>query len=120
MKKILIIEDDEATLELLGIICENSEVEIVLKSNVIGLAEIERMKPDLIFLDHWIGSSLGGDLCLEIKQNEATKDVPVIIISALTDIGQISMDNCADGCIMKPFDIEEISDVVEAYIGREP
>ncbi|MBD1363485.1 response regulator transcription factor [Mucilaginibacter sp. ZT4R22] len=117
MKKILIIEDDEATLELLGLICEEKAVEVALKSTLIDLAEIESMKPDLILLDHWMGSSRGGDLCLEIKQNQATQDIPVILISALNEIGQIALDNCADGCIMKPFNVEEIQEVIETYIG---
>jgi DNA-binding response OmpR family regulator len=116
MKKILIIEDDGDTLEMLGYIAKQTEVEVVLRSDVLPLTEIEQINPDLIILDHWIGTKLGGDLCLEIKQNETTRYIPVILISALNEVRQIAIDSCADGSISKPFDIEEIQETIEAYI----
>lgn len=117
MKKVLIIDDDEYTLEILGMIVGNLGVEVILRSDLLPLSEIESINPDLIFLDHWMRTKeSGGELCLKIKENEATKDIPVIMISVVNDIGQIAMDNCAEGCIAKPFDIEEIEDVIEAYI----
>ncbi len=116
MKKILIIEDDEDTLELLGYLAEKSDVDVILSTDVLPLVEIDRIHPNLIILDHWIGTKRGGDLCLEIKQNESTADIPVIMISALAEIGQIAMDSCADGSLAKPFDMEEIEDVIENYL----
>jgi CheY-like chemotaxis protein len=118
MKKVLIIDDDEFTLEILGMICVNIGCEVVLKNDLLSLSEIESINPGMIFLDHWMGrEKTGGELCLEIKQNEATKDIPVIMISTVNNIGNVAMDNCADGCLKKPFEIEEIESVVEAYIG---
>lgn len=118
MKKILIIDDDEFTLEILGVICRNVGCEVVQRLDILSLAEIESINPDLIFLDHWMGTEKsGGELCLDIKQNEATKDIPVIIISTVNNIGNVAMDNCADGCLKKPFEIEEIESVIDAYVG---
>lgn len=117
MKKILIIEDDRDTLDLLGYIAGQAEFEVVLRSDVLPLSEIEQINPDLVLLDHWIGDHYGGELCLKIKQNPATAEVPVIILSALTEIGQIAMDSCADGSISKPFEIEEVEDVLQVYLG---
>ena len=116
MKKILIIEDDGDTLEMLGFIAKQAEVEVVLRSNVLSLTEIQQIDPALIILDHWIGAKRGGDLCFELKQNEATKEIPVILISAINEIGQIAMNSCADGSIAKPFDIEEIQGIIETYV----
>jgi CheY-like chemotaxis protein len=118
MKKVLIIDDDEFTLEILGMICKNVGCEVVLRDDILPLAEIESINPDMIFLDHWMGrEKSGGELCLDIKQNEATKDIPIIMISTVNNIGQVAMDNCADGCLKKPFDIEEIESVVDVYVG---
>jgi len=117
MKKVLIIEDDGDTLDMLGYIAATSNVEVVLRSDVIPLEEIKQISPDLIILDHWIGTSKGGDLCLEIKQNPAMAGIPVVMLSALNEIGQIALDSCADGSLAKPFDITEIGDIIETYIG---
>jgi two-component system, OmpR family, phosphate regulon response regulator PhoB len=116
MKKVLIIEDDGDTLSILGYLATESNVEVVLRSDVLPIAEIEQIKPDLIILDHWIGSHRGGDLCLEIKQNPETAEIPVIMLSALKDIGQIALDSCANSSISKPFDIEEIEEVLQTYL----
>jgi DNA-binding response OmpR family regulator len=117
MKKVLIIEDDGDTLDMLGYIAAKSNVEVVLRSDVISLAEIKQINPDLIILDHWVGTRTGGDLCLEIKQNPTTAEIPVVMLSSLNEIGQIAMDCCADGSLAKPFDIAEIEDIIETYVG---
>ena len=116
MKRILIIEDDEDTLELLGTIAEKSNLEVVLQTNVLPLPEIEKINPDLILLDHWIAEEKGGDLCLRLKRNQRTQEIPVVMISALNEIGQIAYSSGADGSLSKPFDIEQIESVFEAYL----
>jgi DNA-binding response OmpR family regulator len=117
MKTILIIEDDEETLELLGIIAGNAHYKAVLRSTVLSILEIEQISPDLVILDHWINGKLGGDLCLQIKQNPATSKIPVVLLSALSGIGQIALHSTADGSINKPFDIEEVEAVFHTYLG---
>jgi len=54
---------------------------------------------------------------VEVKNNPATHDIPVILMSALQDVGKIAMECLVDSSISKPFDIEEISEMVHAYIG---
>ena len=117
-----IVIDDErlARQRIKRLLAVYNEVNIIAEAEngAEGLALIEKHHPDLIFLDHWMRTkSSGGELCLMIKENEATKDIPVILISVVNNIGQIAMDSCSDGCLTKPFEIEEIESVVNAYIG---
>lgn len=72
--------------------------------------------PDVILLDHWLGETTGGNFCREIKGNQSTTQIPVIILSALPQVGQIAMDNCAEGGLSKPFDLQELQDVLEVYL----
>lgn len=116
MKKVLIIEDDGDTLELLGCVAEQAKVDVVLRSDVLPLEEIEQIAPDLILLDHRIGKQSGGELCLKIKQNPATAEIPVIMLSAINDLGRVATDSCADGSLAKPFDIEEIEGLFCTYL----
>jgi len=115
MKKVLIIEDDWDTLELLRIIAKKSNYDVILSSNVLPFTLVEKIKPDLILLDHWVNDQIGSDLCYQIKQNAKTHDIPVIIISAVPGIGKIARESLADGCLEKPFDIEEIEAVLDSY-----
>src|ERR1700744_124992 len=116
MKKVLIIEDDGDTVDMLSVITKQANFEVVLRSDVLPLSEIEQIDPDLILLDHWIGNHSGGGRCLEIKNNTPTAAIIVIMLSALPDIGQIAIENCADGSLSKPFDVEEVVDVMRSYL----
>ncbi|MDP9078584.1 MAG: response regulator [Bacteroidota bacterium] len=116
MKKVLIIDNDRDTLYILGEIAKMSMAEVVLRSNVIPIKEIEEINPGLIFLDHLLGLHLGGDFCLEIKQNEATKEIPVILFSCQDGIGKIAMDSWADGALEKPFELDEILAVIDTHL----
>lgn len=113
---ILIIDDDRDTLEILGCLIAELSIGVVLKSTLIPLSEIKEIRPDLIILDERVAGSKGSELCSQIKRCPDTKDIPVVMISAAPDIGKIAMDSDAEGCIWKPFDIEEIEDVIAAYL----
>jgi len=116
MKTVLIIEDDDDTLHLLEEMAKMAEVQVILRSKVVSLREIEEINPTLILLDHWLDSQLGGDFCLKIKQNEKMKDIAVVLLSCDKDIGQIAMANSADGAFEKPFDINELLAVIDVYV----
>lgn len=116
MKKVLIVEDDTDTLEMLGYIASQAGVEAVLRSDVLPVAEVEHIGPNLVLLDHWIAGKCGGELCLKIKQNPATAGIPVIMLSAISDLSRVAKDYCADGSIAKPFDIVQVEEVLQAYL----
>jgi len=61
MKTVLIIENDDDTLYLLEEMAQMAAVQVILRSKVISLKEIEEINPTLILLDHWLDSQQGGD-----------------------------------------------------------
>jgi|SRR3989338_2822627 len=84
MKKILVIEDDRNLVRLLKDAFEG-------KSYTIGLAldwqeaktKVEKFAPDLIILDILLPGESGFDILRHLKANDATKNIPVIILSNL-------------------------------------
>ena len=112
MKKLLIIENDRDTLDIVEVILEDNDFEVVASEKKISLGEIERIRPDVILIDHLLDDGLGSDLCLEIKSNPATKNIPVILYSASYKIEQLAHDNHADAFISKPFDLEDFLQIV--------
>jgi len=113
---VLIVEDNldlaEATRHFLEIkrfrvlISDGKDLQQILKDN----------KPDLIILDINLGGLDGRVLCKELKQKEATRSIPVIMLSAHEKLSKAYDDDCADGYIMKPFALAELLQEIKMLI----
>jgi CheY-like chemotaxis protein len=57
----------------------------------------------MILLDIRMDGVDGGEICKKLKNNEATRQIPVVLFSANHDIERIAFDCGADDCIVKPF-----------------
>jgi CheY-like chemotaxis protein len=112
VKKLLLIENDQDTRDVMGAVLEYGDFEVVESSKKVSLQEIESLHPNIIIIDHLLDDGLGSDLCMVIKSNPGTKDIPVILCSASYKIEQIAMDNCADAFIAKPFDLDQFLQIV--------
>ena len=116
-KKILIYDDDEEILLLCKVILiKNGFVVETLSICKNVLDEIQAFKPDVILMDLWI-PVMGGEKAIEIiKNNEATKNIPVLIFSANADIEAIFKKVNADGYIEKPFGISTFIETIKRHI----
>lgn len=115
-KKVLIIEDDEATSEVLEFIVTGLECEAITSTYALPVKEVQAVSPDLILLDHWLGDHFGGDLCLKLKQNPSTKNIPVIIVSAHYTLKEIAEQFCADDYIAKPFSVDNMEKKIKKHL----
>ena len=117
-KRILVIDDDEDILEILDIIFQEEGYEVVLSKSADAAEHIPQIAPDIVILDIRIAGSAknGGQICTEIKEKFSDLNLPVILISAETDISQIA-ENCgADAFVSKPFDISQLLLQVKEYL----
>jgi CheY-like chemotaxis protein len=57
----------------------------------------------------------GLDICRFLKNQEETKDIPVIMISASPNIFELAKNAGADGVIEKPFPIKELRNMIETF-----
>src|SRR5258708_1179371 len=111
-KKVLIVEDDPDTRDIVAVILEEEDIELLVAAEVPTLADIAEAEPDLILLDEWLPGKNGSALCLELKSKKRTVHIPVILISAVCGLETIAKECRADGFISKPFDIEQLKQVV--------
>lgn len=117
-KKILIYDDDEDIL-LLGkaILCKfGFTVETLSRCENI-LNDIKSIQPHLILMDLWIPDIGGEKAIATVKENEATKNIPVLIFSANADIKEISKKVNADGYVEKPFSISTFIETIKIHAG---
>jgi DNA-binding response OmpR family regulator len=84
-----------------------------------GLARAGTDGPDLILLDVMMPKMDGVAVVRQLKSDEVTKDIPVILLSAKAQSTDISsgLDAGADDYVTKPFDPLELLDKVVALIG---
>lgn len=107
-KKILVSEDDAGILDVLRLMLEDENYEVEISRDGKKIYQLDNELPDLILLDIWMSGVDGRDLCRYLKNNDKTKNIPVIILSANKDTEQIAKEVGADGFLQKPFDMEEL------------
>lgn len=119
-KKILVIEDDKDIRDTIVYILEEEKYEVVSSGDSKILKHINNLNPDLILMDNWLtewkSDANGQQLSKEIKTNHATSHIPVIIISAVSNIKEIAEEGLADSYLKKPFDMTELVDMVKKFI----
>jgi DNA-binding response OmpR family regulator len=85
--RILIVEDNPMTLQLLEKYLAGLDFKVVgVKTGEEGLQRIETEIPDVILLDVMLPGMDGFETCRRLKSNAATRDVPVIFMTALTEM----------------------------------
>jgi two-component system phosphate regulon response regulator PhoB len=118
-KKILVIEDDRDIRETITYALEESMFEVVASEDSKILQSIDKIKPDLILLDNWLtdwkSDANGQQISKELKTNPDTKHIPIIIVSAVSNIQEIADAGKADGFLRKPFDLNDLIAVVNKH-----
>ncbi|MGE5042106.1 MAG: response regulator transcription factor [Candidatus Levyibacteriota bacterium] len=114
-KKILIAEDDPSIIEALTYMLEDEGYAVDCVDGKIELDGDKTKHPDLILLDILMSGVDGRTVCKKLKSKEETKKIPVIIISANRRIKEIAHEAGADDFIIKPFDMDELLQKIEAY-----
>jgi len=84
--KILIVDDEEKNLKLMGAILTNyGYVFETAKNGLEALEKTKEISPDLIFLDIMMPEMDGYEVCRRLKGNPLTQHIPVVIVTALAD-----------------------------------
>ncbi|OHB58699.1 MAG: two-component system response regulator [Planctomycetes bacterium RBG_13_44_8b] len=102
---VLVVDDDEPSLELLQAYLEDVDCEIIpAKDGLEALKILGRKPPDLVLLDVMMPKMSGFEVCKRIKNDPKTSDVPVIMVTALNEFGDIErgIDSGTDDFISKP------------------
>jgi len=110
-KKILVVDDETFIINLLrNGLTENGFEVITADNGFDAILAVEEQLPDCVISDIMMPRLSGLDFLKALKNNNATKDVPVILISAMdeAEMVQQGLDMGAVDYITKPFKINEI------------
>ncbi len=116
-ERILVIDDDPGILDFLQyLLCEEGYNSITSTSSTSLLKHVQRSQPDLILLDVFLTGEDGRILCRQLKANELTKHIHVILISAYVSWHEALGESCADDFLAKPFRIEQLLEMVRKHL----
>ena len=121
MSKILVVDDDRAINELIKVNLKLAGYEIVQAFDGIqGFALAKQELPNLVILDVMMPNVDGYTVAQRIRQNDTTKDIPILMLTALSDIEDKGRGFAIgiDDYLVKPFDMEELKMRVKAILKR--
>jgi len=122
MKKILFIEDESALQKTFGEILRQEGYEMISAlDGETGLRLAKSEKPDLILLDLILPKMPGFDVLKKLKEDNETKDIPVIVLTNLEDIKDVdrAIELGATTYLVKAkYSLEEIVEKIKNALGE--
>ena len=108
---ILVVDDENDILLLIRTALQTAGHEVLTATNgPDALEQLRETKPDLIILDIMMPGQSGLDVLAEIKEDEETATIPVIMLTGLSDKHKIqsALDHGAEYYIVKPFEYNDL------------
>lgn len=120
---ILVVDDDPEVRQLCQVVLEGEGYAVRLAEDApSGIAAATSDRPDLVLLDWMMPGVDGMDALRAIKTLGATKDIPVVMLTALDSPSEIVVAtlNGADGYVTKPFEVEDLLRLVQRFTDLAP
>lgn len=124
MAKILVVDDEKPTIELLSKVLENEGYSVITAYNgtecVEQLEKVKTKLPDLIVLDIMMPQLSGWDVAAILKNHKAYEKIPIIFLTAKCDLTSKSMGRfTSEHYIEKPFVIDDLLEKIAEVIKRK-
>jgi twitching motility two-component system response regulator PilG len=120
-RKILIVEDEESLLKLESILLTSKGFEVRGATNgQAALDAIAQERPDLVLLDIMLPELDGFEVCRRIKDDEATRQIPVIMLTAKKSREDMDRGEKvgADWYITKPFKSAMVIETIQRFLAK--
>ncbi len=123
-KSLVLVIDDDASLrrQVRFRLQKHENAEVVEAENgEQGLQQASEHSPDLIILDWMMPDIQGDEVLTRLRQDEKTRDTPVIMLTGKNKIGDIenAFDLGADLYLTKPFTLQQLSEKLHELLDRK-
>jgi DNA-binding response OmpR family regulator len=118
---VLVADDDEDILGLVSFRLERSGYEVAAaKDGEEALRLARKLSPALVVLDVMMPRLDGYEVARRLREDEATRGIPVILLTALAHEADVArgFESGADDYLRKPFSPQELAARVQAVLGR--
>jgi len=117
---ILIVEDDPQVARLISLVLQrNGYAGETVSDGRIALERIRASAPELVIADLTVKGIAGDALCTTIKTENATRRIPVIVLSGDRDLAEKATRCGADAYLGKPFEFDDLISLVKRYATGE-
>ena len=119
MKKLLIVDDSADLLDAMKFFLEKRGFLVTTITNTADITKtVLDVEPDLIVLDVFIAGTDGREICRALRKNIITKYLCIMLFSASPTAIKDYHIHGADGCIEKPFNLEDIILNIESVMHK--
>ena len=117
--EILIVDDNKQNAELLEAHLEPLDCNVsIAVDGLDAMDKVKELPPDLVLLDIMMPRMSGFEVCRRLKNDNETKDIPIIMVTALNELGDVerSLDCGADDFLSKPVNKLELLTRVKSLL----
>jgi DNA-binding response OmpR family regulator len=119
MVRIILADDDPGMRDVFEVILKRAGYDVTIYASGERLMEEDFSMPDLFILDKQLSGVSGLDVCRFLKDQDTSKHIPVIIISASPYVKNMVDESGADDFIEKPFKTKELIELMEKHLDKK-
>jgi len=124
--KILVVDDEPDIVDMLRMMLESASYEVVSAyDGKEGIEKAKKEKPDAVVLDLMMPGMDGFEACKEMKQDADLKDIPVLVLTAISRhfsdtkyARNMGLDLVSDDYIDKPVDPNVLLNRIAGFLGK--
>jgi two-component system, OmpR family, alkaline phosphatase synthesis response regulator PhoP len=120
--KILVIDDEPDIVDTVSFMLQARNFDVITASNGLeGLAKVRSEHPDLALLDIMMPGMDGYDVCIKLKKDKDTMNMPVIMLTARGENDAVirAHKSGADDYIVKPFNLPTLISKLNKLLDRQ-
>ena|SRR3989338_1533618 len=123
-KRVLVIDDSPEILHVTRHLLEARGFEVLsLEHDDQALPAVEKFQPDIVILDMLLTFRTGAEICHDLKNQAATKNIPVIITTGQLNHREIESHipnlEPADAYLIKPFEFDQLLTTIQKLLTRD-
>jgi CheY-like chemotaxis protein len=120
MKTVLIVDDDISVHKMLEPILTTHGYQVIsAKTGEEGLQAAKEKNPDIVILDVILPGMKGREVCIQIKSNPSTKDIPVLFLTSKDSPDDVQAEIAAGGIghLTKPINPQYLISQIKRILG---
>lgn len=116
--RIVVVDDDEFMRELLSLHLTNAGYEVLVAEDAVDAGHlVVRSPPDLLIVDVRMPYMTGYEFVRAVKDDPATRDIRVVVLTSEEDAEQRATQFGADACLKKPVKADRLLELVAELAG---
>ncbi len=118
-KKILLADDEEDVKTIVEVFLQSKGFDVVTAFDGLSALDLVRTeRPDLILLDVMMPVVNGFEVCTRLKSDPATRDIPIIMLSAMGQAESVDRGLAAGAAdyMVKPFDPVQLLEMIQRHL----